>query len=93
MKPPLVGSSAKSTTAVQACAQTPQHIVTTDQLPSSVVSGDNQDSSNLPVGSLLEGTYDEAASAASFQQALAQWRGKDTKDKSESTVTSKGRHG
>lgn len=26
-------------------------------------------------GSLLEGTYDEASSAKSFQEALAEWRG------------------
>ena len=29
-------------------------------------------------GNLLEGTYDEAASAKSFQEALAEWRGENT---------------
>ena len=89
MKPAHDDSSTKSTTAteVQACVEkAPQHSVVSSQFSPT----DNQSSSQLPTGSLLEGTYDEAASAASFQQALAQWRGGGVKDKTENTVTCKG---
>ena len=85
------GAGTKSTTAteVQACVEkAPQHSVMSSQFSLR----DNQSSSQLPTGSLLEGTYDEAASAASFQQALAQWRGEGVKDKTENTVTCKGMH-
>lgn len=90
MKPAHEDSSTKSTTAteVQACVEkAPQHSVVSSQFSPT----DNQSSSQLPTGSLLEGTYDEAASAASFQQALAQWRGGGgVKDKTENAVTCKG---
>ena len=86
---PEAGTNTTTATGVQAHVETaPQHSVTQFSL------SDNQSSSQLPTGSLLEGTYDEAASAASFQQALAQWRGGGggVKDKAESAVACKGMH-
>jgi len=88
---PEAGTNTTTATEVQAHVETaPQHSVTTSQFSLN----DNKSSSQLPTGSLLEGTYDEAASAASFQQALAQWRGGGggDKDKAESTVACKGMH-
>ena len=50
-------------------------------------------------GSLLKGTYDEAEAAASFQNALAEWRAgggahktHQTGEKRENTVTMRGIH-
>lgn len=49
-----------------------------------------------PAGSLLDGMYDEASSAASFQQALAKWRAervgesKTTSERGENTNNTRG---
>lgn len=87
---PEAGTNTTTAAEVQARVETaPQHSITTSQFSLN----DNQSSSQLPTGSLLEGTYDEAASAASFQQALAQWRGGGgVRDKAENTVACKGMH-
>ena len=44
-------------------------------------------------GSLLQGTYDEASSAAAFQEALAEWRAggqRRVEEKGENTRAMKG---